>query len=106
MSSPAWEFSPNRCTPRRWSASSSRRRDSEEALGSTGSLMKAVLLPRLRETREKLSNLAPGEQDQLADGVEQALREASPADRKSFLEGLGAGFFPPGVVEKVRARVR
>ncbi len=78
---------------------------SDQALGSTGSMMRAVVLPRLRETKEKLSNLAPGAQDQLADGMEQGLREASPADRKAFLEGLGTGFFPPEVVEKVRARL-
>jgi hypothetical protein len=79
---------------------------SDQALGSTGSVMRALVLPRLRETREKLSNLTPDEQDQLAGGVEQALREASPVDRKAFLDGLGTGFFPPEVVEKVRERLR
>jgi hypothetical protein len=33
-----------------------------------------------------------------------ALNSASPADRKAFFDGLGAGFFPPAVVEQVRAR--
>jgi hypothetical protein len=68
-------------------------------------MMKSLVLPRLRSTREQLANLTPDEQDELADGLEGAVREATPAERKSLREGLGLGYFPAPVVEKVRARL-
>jgi hypothetical protein len=79
---------------------------SDRMLGQTGAIFKEVLLPQLRETKAKLSNLGPDEQDQLAQGIAEALREARPEDRKSFSEGLGLGFFPKAVVEKVGAAGR
>lgn len=77
----------------------------DQALGSSGAMLKSVLLPRLREMKARFASLAPEEEDQLADGAVQALREASAADRKDFEQGLGAGLFPPSVVEKVHARL-
>jgi len=34
------------------------------------------------------------------------MKDASPADRKSFQEGFGVGFFPPDVVDSVRGKMR
>jgi hypothetical protein len=66
-------------------------------------MIKSTLLPKLRETRQRLANLTPEEQDQLTQGMVDALRKASPADRKAFFDGMGLGFFPAPVVDKVRA---
>jgi len=79
---------------------------SDAALGQSGAMIREVVLPQLRDTRAKLANLGPEEQVQLAQGIADALRDASPADRKAFQEGLGLGFFPPAVVEKARAAAR
>jgi hypothetical protein len=35
----------------------------------------------------------------------ESLQNASAQDRKLFLEGFGAGFFPAPVVESVRAKM-
>ena len=78
---------------------------SDQALGQTGAIMKTMLLPQLRQTRERLAVLTPEEQDELADGFANAYREAAPADRRNIQEGLGLGFFPAPVVEKVRTRL-
>lgn len=72
-------------------------------VGAAGAMIKATLLPKLRETRQRLANLTPEEQDQLTQGMVDALRKASPADRKAFFDGMGLGFFPAPVVDKVRA---
>jgi hypothetical protein len=79
---------------------------SDQALGQTGAVFKEVLLPQLRETKAKLASLTPEQQDELAQGIGDALREAKPADRQAFREGLGLGFFPKAVVEKVEAAGR
>ena len=79
---------------------------SDQAVGTSGAMLKAVVLPNLRQVKARLANLAPEEEDQLAEGVVQALHESSGSDRKQFREGLGAGFFPPAVMEKVRARLK
>jgi hypothetical protein len=79
---------------------------SDASLGGTGAVLKAMVLPQLRTTHERLASLAPEEQDQLAAGIADALRAATPADRQAFEDGLGQGFFPPAVVEKVRAGLR
>jgi hypothetical protein len=80
--------------------------DSERSLGASGAMMKAMVLPRLRETKARVASLGPEEQDQLAQGIAEALREAKPADRQAFREGLGLGFFPAAVVEKAGAAAR
>ncbi|HSB21185.1 MAG TPA: hypothetical protein VLD85_14355 [Anaeromyxobacteraceae bacterium] len=79
---------------------------SDRQLGQTGAIFKEVLLPQIRDTKAKLSNLTPEQQEELAQGISDALREAEPADRKAFLEGLGQGFFPQAVVDKVAAASR
>jgi hypothetical protein len=53
-----------------------------------------------------MASASPEEQKQLADGMVDALNSASPADRKAFFDGLGLGFFPPAVVDQVRAQVK
>ena len=68
-------------------------------------MMRSMVIPQLQQTRDKLANLTPEEQDQLAEGFANAFKEATPGDRKSIQEGLGTGFFPAPVVEKVRARL-
>jgi len=73
---------------------------SDRQLGQTGAIFKEVLLPQIRDTKAKLANLTPEQQDELAQGIADALRQAGPADRKAFQEGLGLGFFPKAVVDK------
>jgi hypothetical protein len=75
-----------------------------QAIGGSGAMFKSVLLPALGDMRARLAALPPDQQQQLADELSQALREAKPADRKAFREGLGAGFFPPAVLQQLRAR--
>lgn len=79
---------------------------SDRALGQTGAVVKELILPQLRETKARLASLGPDEQEELARGIAEALREASPADRKVFDEGLGLGFFPKAVVERARTAAR
>lgn len=76
---------------------------SDAQIGAAGVMLKTIVLPSLREARARLADLTPEEQDQLAQGMVDALRKASPTDRKAFFDGMGAGFFPGPVVEKVRA---
>ena len=78
---------------------------SDDAIGTAGAMMKNMVLPALRDAKARLAVLTPAEQSQLADDMVAALREASPRDRKLFLDGLGAGFFPAPVVETVRAKM-
>lgn len=73
-------------------------------IGGTGALFKTMLLPRLVETRARLAALPPEQQQQLAEQIAEALREASPADRRAFRDGFGAGFIPPAVVQQLRER--
>ena len=79
---------------------------STESLGSAGAMIRSTVVPAARQAKERMANLSPDEQKQLADGVVEALASATPADRKAFFDGLGLGFFPAPVVEQVRARVK
>ena len=76
---------------------------SDAQIGAAGAMLKSTILPSLRETRQRLANLTLEEQDQLAQGMIDALRKAAPADREAFFDGVGLGFFPAPVVEKVRS---
>ena len=64
-----------------------------------------MVLPQLRDIRQRMSNLTPEEQKQLADGMVDSLQHASAKDRQAFMDGFGVGFFPAPVVETVRARM-
>ncbi len=75
----------------------------DAALGQTGAMLKAMLLPQLQAMKQRLADLTPEDQQRLADELVQALREADARDRKAFGDGFGAGFFPPSVVQRVRA---
>jgi hypothetical protein len=77
-----------------------------DSLGSAGAMLKTTVLPAARQARERMAATTPEEQKQLADGMVDALNSASPADRKAFFDGMGAGFFPQPVIEQVRARVK
>jgi hypothetical protein len=77
-----------------------------DSLGGAGAMIKTTVLPAARQAKERMAAATPEEQKQLADGMVDALNSASAADRKAFLDGLGAGFFPAPVVEQVRARVK
>jgi hypothetical protein len=79
---------------------------STESLGSAGAMMRSTVLPAARQAKERMADLSPDEQKQLADGMVEALNSASPADRKAFFDGMGLGFFPAPVVEQVRSRVK
>jgi len=74
-------------------------------LGASAALMKTMVLPKLREAHERMANLTPEEREQLSGEIAQAMKDASPEDRKTFQEGFGVGFFPPDVVESVRAKL-
>lgn len=77
-----------------------------DALGRSGAMLKHMVLPPLREAREQMANLEPAQREQLAHEIVEGLKEASPEDRKAFLDGFGAGFFPRDVVDAVKARMR
>ena len=79
---------------------------SGDQLGATGAMLKNTVIPAARDAKERMASASPDEQKQLADGMVDALNSASAADRKAFFDGLGLGFFPPAVVEQVRARVK
>lgn len=78
---------------------------SENAIGSSGAMIKNTVLPALRDARQQMNNLTPEEQSLLTDGLVDSLQHTSVRDRDLFLEGFGAGFFPAPVVESVRARI-
>jgi hypothetical protein len=75
-----------------------------DSIGAAGAMLKNTVLPAARQAKERMAALTPEEQEPLVDGMVEALNSASPADRKAFFDGLGLGFFPPQVVEQVRAR--
>ena len=77
-----------------------------EGMGVSAAMMKNMVLPQLREARAQLANLSPDERNRLATEIAQAIKEAPPEDRKAFQDGFGAGFFPPDVVEAVKAQLR
>jgi hypothetical protein len=79
---------------------------SGDQLGATGAMLKNMVIPAARDAKERMASASPEEQKQLADGMVDALNSASPADRKAFFDGLGLGFFPPAVVDQVRAQVK
>jgi len=79
---------------------------SGDSIGAAAATMKNVVMPAARQGKERMANLSPEEQKQLADGMVDALNSASDADRKAFFDGLGIGFFPAPVVEQVRGRVK
>jgi hypothetical protein len=79
---------------------------SGDQLGAAGAMLKNTVIPAVGDAKERMASASPDEQKQLADGMVDALNSASPADRKAFFDGLGLGFFPPAVVDQVRARVK
>ncbi len=78
---------------------------SENAVGVSSAMVKTMVLPKLRDAKQRLNSLTPEEQSQLTDGIVDALQHASAKDRNQFLDGFGEGFFPAAVVEKVRAKI-
>jgi hypothetical protein len=77
-----------------------------DQIGAAAAMIKTLVIPAARDAKERMAAATPEEQKQIADGMVDALNSASPADRKAFLDGFGQGFFPPQVVEQVRARVK
>jgi len=77
-----------------------------DSLGGAGAMLKNTVLPAAQQAKERMAQATPEEQKELADGMVDALNSASAADRKAFFDGLGLGFFPPAVVEQVRAQVK
>lgn len=76
-----------------------------QALGM-GMGMLAPVLPRLRQAREEMHALSPDEQDEFAGVIADELKSVDATERDEFVRQLGGGFFPPRVVEGVRARLR
>ena len=74
------------------------------ALGMGMGMLKPMV-PQLRKARDQMRALPPAEQDELAGAMADELRAVPADDRKSFLESLDGGFFPPGVSEGVKARL-
>ncbi|MBE7417658.1 MAG: hypothetical protein HS128_07850 [Ideonella sp.] len=75
-------------------------------LGMAAAMMKQMVLPKLREARQQMAELSPEQREQMASEIAQAMNDASPEDRKAFADGFGVGFFPPEVVELLRAKLR
>jgi hypothetical protein len=75
-------------------------------VGMAGAMLKNMVVPQLRASRDMMASLSPEERLQLADEIVDGLKEASPEDRKAFQDGFGIGFFPPDVVERVKAKLR
>jgi hypothetical protein len=67
--------------------------------------MSTSVLPTLRQVKEQFAQLTPDEQSQLASEIAEQLRQAPPEPRQRFLEGYGAGLFPPTVLQEARARL-
>ena len=78
----------------------------DASLGMSAALIKSMVLPQLRSAREQMAHLQPEDRERLASEIAQAMKDASPEDRKAFQEGFAAGFFPPDVVDSVQARLR
>jgi hypothetical protein len=77
-----------------------------QSVGQTGAIFKSLVLPQLHQMHERLQDLPPDQQQQLADEVIDALHSAPAQDRKAFLDGFGMGFFPAPVVDRVRSGLR
>jgi len=77
-----------------------------QSVGQTGAIFKSLMLPQLHQMHERLQDLPPDQQRQLADEVIDALQTAPAQDRKAFLDGFGMGFFPAPVVDRVRSGLR
>lgn len=75
-------------------------------IGMAAAMMKSMVLPKLRAARQQMTELSPEQREQMASEIAQAMNDASPEDRKAFGEGFGFGFFPPELVELVRAKLR
>lgn len=75
---------------------------SDRTVGIAGAMIKQTVLPALREAKAQLAALSPEEQDQLVAAMTEELRQASDEDRQAFFAGVGSGFFPPGVLDRVR----
>ena len=59
----------------------------------------------MRLARAQLHALSPEEQDEVAATMAAEMQSASAEDRKLMLENLEGGFFPPGVVAGVKAKL-
>jgi hypothetical protein len=77
-----------------------------DQIGATGTMLKNTVIPAARDAKERMAATTPEEQKELADAMVEALNSASASDRKAFFDGLGLGFFPPAVVDQVRAQVK
>ena len=77
---------------------------STQVLGM-GMGMLAPIIPQLRQARDEMRALSPAEQDEVAATLADELKTASPAERKSFVEQLGNGFFPQRISDGVKARL-
>ena len=76
---------------------------SAQALGMAMGMMKSVL-PQVREARDQMRLLSPGEQDELAAVLAQDLDQVPVGDRKQMLTGVRGGLFPPRVVDALNKR--
>jgi hypothetical protein len=79
---------------------------SGDQLGTTGAMLKNTVIPAAQDAKARMAAASPEEQKELADGMVDALKSASPEDRRAFYDGLGLGFFPPAVVDQVRVQVK
>jgi len=77
-----------------------------DQIGATGAMLKSTVIPAAQDAKERMAATTPEEQKELADAMVDALNSASASDRKAFFDGLGLGFFPPAVVDQVRAQVK
>jgi hypothetical protein len=77
---------------------------SAPALGMAMGMFKPVL-PQLREARQQMHALPPGDQDELAATLAHELQSVSADDRKAFVDSLSGGFFPSSVVDGLKVQL-
>lgn len=77
---------------------------SAQAMGMAMGMLRPAI-GQMRAARQEMAALGPDEQQQLAAQMADEMKDAPAEDRRTMLDALGGGFFPPAVVEGVRARL-
>lgn len=75
---------------------------SVQALGMGMGMLKPMI-PQLQQARAQLHALSPADQDEVAATLVQEMKPLPPDQRVALLEHIDSGFFPPRVVEGVKA---
>ena len=71
------------------------------ALGMGLGMLKPVV-PQIRQARDEMHALSPGEQDEVAAAFVQEAKALSREERVAFTEHLDSGFFPPRIATTIK----